>query len=63
MFLPGLPVLSVPEAEIIRQSEGSTSAALQLAAAWGYGLACRDLDLVCGAAPVRVPAPGQEGQP
>lgn len=46
--LPSLPSLAVPEAEIMRQAEGSTTAALRLAAAWGYAVACRDLDAVMG---------------
>lgn len=46
MAVPVIPALAVPEVEIIRQSEGSTTVALQLAAAWGYGLACRDMDAV-----------------
>jgi hypothetical protein len=38
--------LSVPEEEILRRAEGDTCAALKIAAAYGYELACRDLDRV-----------------
>jgi hypothetical protein len=36
--------IAVPEEEILRRAEGDTSNALKLAAAFGYQLACRDLD-------------------
>ena len=36
----------VPEEEILKQADGNTSAALHLAATFGYELACRDLDEV-----------------
>ena len=36
--------IAVPEEEILRQAEGDTSNAMKLAAAFGYQLACRDLD-------------------
>jgi hypothetical protein len=36
--------IAVPEEEILRQTEGDTSSALKIAAAFGYELACRDLD-------------------
>jgi hypothetical protein len=36
--------IAVPEEEILRQAEGDTSNAMKLAAAFGYELACRDLD-------------------
>ena len=38
--------LAVPEEEILRQAEGNTSHALKIAAAYGYEVACRDLDKV-----------------
>jgi hypothetical protein len=43
--------LSVPEEEILRRAKGDTSSALKIAAAYGYEVACRDLDKVT-AAPV-----------
>jgi hypothetical protein len=36
--------LTVPEEEILRRADGDTSSALRIAAAYGYELACRDLD-------------------
>jgi len=42
-----LPDLAVPEAQILLQAQGSPIAALKLAAAFGYQLACRDMDGVC----------------
>lgn len=53
---PPLPDLAVPEAEIIRQAGNSTSLALRLAAAYGYGVACRDLDRI-GALPLEPVTP------
>lgn len=47
MSLPTVPDLAVPEAQILLQAQGSPSAALKLAAAFGYRLACQDLDQVC----------------
>ncbi|MBU6250948.1 MAG: hypothetical protein KGO47_07280 [Cyanobacteria bacterium REEB417] len=44
--LPAIPDLTLPEAKILQQAEGSQSAALKLAAAFGYRLACQDLDEV-----------------
>jgi hypothetical protein len=38
--------LSVPEEEILRRAKGDTLSALKIAAAYGYELACRDLDKV-----------------
>jgi len=38
--------IAVPEEEILRRAEGDTSSALKIAAAYGYELACRDLDKV-----------------
>jgi hypothetical protein len=38
--------LSVPEEEILRRAGGDTVSALKIAAAYGYELACRDLDKV-----------------
>jgi hypothetical protein len=38
--------LLVPEEEILRRAEGDTSSALKIAAAYGYEVACRDLDKV-----------------
>jgi hypothetical protein len=35
--------ITVPEEEILRQAGGNNSAALRLAAVFGYELACRDL--------------------
>lgn len=39
-----IPTLSLPIAEILQQAQGSSSKALQLAAALGYQTACRDYD-------------------
>ena len=36
--------ITVPEEEILRQAGGNNSIALKLAVAYGYELACRDLD-------------------
>ena len=35
--------LAVPEEEILRRAKGDRTAALQIAASYGYQLACRDL--------------------
>ena len=43
--------LALPEAEILRQANGSVSAALLAAASYGYFLACRDLKQVTLDAP------------
>ena len=49
--------LSLPEAEILEQANGSVPNALRVAASWGYFLACRDLEhktLDAPAAPAEV---------
>jgi nitrogen fixation protein len=48
--------LSVPEEEILRRAKGDAIAALKIAAAYGYELACRDLDKVTQS-PVKLGAP------
>jgi hypothetical protein len=47
--------LALPEAEILKQANGSVPAALRVAASYGYLLACRDLEHVTLDAPA-VPA-------
>jgi hypothetical protein len=46
MDISNVPDLSVPEAAILSQAKGDSLAALKLAAAFGYRLACRDLDQI-----------------
>ena len=43
--------LALPETEILKQANGSTSDALRVAASYGYFLACRDLEAATTAAP------------
>ena len=43
--------LALPEAEILKQANGSVPDALRAAACWGYSLACRDLKHVTLDAP------------
>jgi len=45
-ILRPLPDLHAPEAEIRARANGDLGAAIQLAAAYGYSVACRDLDHV-----------------
>ena len=45
--LSPVPDLRLPEAQILLQAQGSPAAALKLTAAFGYRLACQDLDQVC----------------
>lgn len=47
-ILRPLPDLHAPEAEIRARANGDMSAAIQLAAAYGYAVACRDLDRIAG---------------
>lgn len=43
-----LPDLHAPEAEIAARAGHDIGVAIQLAAAYGYAVACRDLDRVAG---------------
>jgi hypothetical protein len=49
--------LAVPEEEILRRAKGDHIAALQIAASYGYELACRDLDKHTT---VKLPSPSLE---
>lgn len=51
--LSNVPDLPVPEARILSRAQGDSSAALKLAAAFGYRLACHDLDQVSRAVDCR----------
>jgi len=46
-----IPDLALPEAEIMQEANGIVSDALRLAAAYGYWVACRDLEAVTTTSP------------
>lgn len=46
--IPSIPDLAVPAVQIMRQANGEPLQQLKLAAAWGYHLACQDLEEVTG---------------
>ncbi len=45
-LIPILEELPIPFDQIIRQARGDISEALEIAAAYGYGCACRDLERI-----------------
>jgi len=60
--LSTLPDLSPPEEEILQQANGSVPALLQLAAAWGYRVACHDHDQVVAAVGAARPCTPEDTQ-
>lgn len=53
-LIPTLDGLQVPSTQILRQAGGDIEEALSIAAAYGYGCACRDLDRVVTTRPRKI---------
>lgn len=53
--LSTVPELDLPTGRIWQEANGNYPAALKLAAAFGYRLACRDMDKVSTATELRLP--------